>query len=121
MGGLGSRNLRLTWEQRGGSLVSVWGGTWEVRNKMDWDGLWGCCGGEETQVLPSGGRKTGGNCIHRERAACKEHMKGEGRGFEVQLTAVMTVCVFPGATLWLGFVAAGQQPPTTSCVASGCW
>lgn len=41
------------------------------------------------------GRRTGGYCMHRERAACNEHMKGEGRGYEVQLTAVMTVCVFP--------------------------
>lgn len=33
--------------------------------------------------------------MHRERAACNEHMEGEGRGYEVQLTAVMAVCVFP--------------------------
>lgn len=29
------------------------------------------------------------------REACSEYRKGEGRGFEVQLAAVVTVCVFP--------------------------
>lgn len=81
-------------------MVCVWVGTWEVRNKMDCcDGLWSCCGGEETQVLHSEGRQTGEYCMHRERAACNEHMKREGRGYEVQLTALMAVCVFPSTGL----------------------
>lgn len=109
--------------------VCVWGGTWEVRNKTDCcDGLWGRCGVEETQVLHSEGRQTGGYCMHRERAACNEHMKGEGRGYEVQLTAGMTVCVFPRTGLLPavchalpGVCGSWSAPPTTSCVASGCW
>lgn len=75
------------------------------------------------------GDKQGGYCVHRERAACNGPVKGEGRGDEVQLTALMMcVCVLPRTGLLpavcharLGFLAAGQQPPTTSCVASGCW
>lgn len=90
------------------------------------DGLWGCCWGEETQSCQVRVEKQEG-IVCTGRGQLVTSMEGERRGYEVQLAAVM-VCVFSPeqgccqlcATHWLGFVAAAQQPPTTSCVASGC-
>lgn len=56
----------------------------------------------------------------REGAACSEHMKREGRGYEVQLTALTAVCVFSRTGL-LPCTAWGLWQLLSSCPPRAVW